>query len=121
MFGRLLDWYTIYTFLGALAPNKILPDTKFTLCTSLAFSYIDSATARQTYEAWYKEWNYGTFAPRHFRSREQKPLTEFCQLAGWLEFNVPFQHKYGYIRDEILPAGKFTAYGKTKTNVFDYV
>ena len=22
------------------------------------------------------------------------------QMAGWLEFNVPFQHKYGYIRDE---------------------
>ena len=25
------------------------------------------------------------------------------QLAygvGWLEFNVPFQHKYGYIRDQ---------------------
>jgi len=21
-------------------------------------------------------------------------------LAGWLQFNVPFQHKYGYIRDE---------------------
>ena len=21
-------------------------------------------------------------------------------LAGCLEFNVPFQHKYGYIRDE---------------------
>jgi len=21
-------------------------------------------------------------------------------LAGWLEFNVPFEHKYGYIRDE---------------------
>jgi len=21
-------------------------------------------------------------------------------LVGWLEFNVPFQHKYGYIRDE---------------------
>ena len=20
--------------------------------------------------------------------------------VGWLEFNVPFQHKYGYIRDE---------------------
>jgi len=20
--------------------------------------------------------------------------------AGWLEFNIPFQHKYGYIRDE---------------------
>jgi len=23
------------------------------------------------------------------------------QLVGWLEFNVPFQHKYGYIKDEI--------------------
>jgi len=22
------------------------------------------------------------------------------KLVGWLEFNVPFQHKYGYIRDE---------------------
>jgi len=21
---------------------------------------------------------------------------------GWLEFNVPFQHKYGYIRDEVV-------------------
>jgi len=23
-------------------------------------------------------------------------------LAGWLEFNVPFQHKYCYIRDKLL-------------------
>ena len=23
-----------------------------------------------------------------------------CVTDGWLEFNVPFQHKYGYIRDE---------------------
>jgi len=22
------------------------------------------------------------------------------RLVGWLEFNVPFQHKYGYIREE---------------------
>jgi len=22
-------------------------------------------------------------------------------VVGWFEFNVPFQHKYGYIRDEI--------------------
>jgi len=21
-------------------------------------------------------------------------------VGGWLEFNVPFQHKHGYIRDE---------------------
>jgi len=23
-------------------------------------------------------------------------------LVGWLKFNVPFQHKYGYIRDELF-------------------
>jgi len=22
-------------------------------------------------------------------------------LVGWLEFNVPFQHRYFYIRDEV--------------------
>ena len=22
------------------------------------------------------------------------------KMVGWLEFNVPFQHKYGYITDE---------------------
>jgi len=22
------------------------------------------------------------------------------RVVGWLEFNVPFQHKYGYIRDK---------------------
>jgi len=21
-------------------------------------------------------------------------------MVGWLKFNVPFQHKYGYIRDD---------------------
>jgi len=39
IFGRLLGWYTIYTFLWALAPNGILPHAKFTLRPSLAFSY----------------------------------------------------------------------------------
>jgi len=24
-------------------------------------------------------------------------------VVGWLEFNVPFQHKYGYIRDNAVP------------------
>jgi len=31
VFGRLLGWYTIYTFLGVFAHDKILPDTNFTL------------------------------------------------------------------------------------------
>jgi len=30
-FGRLLGWYTIYTFSEALAPDGILPRAKFTL------------------------------------------------------------------------------------------
>jgi len=93
------------TFFGALAPKGILPRAKFTLRQSLAFSYIGNVTARQSSSgrepncaAWYKEWNYRTFAPRHFRSRERKPP------------------------NEISPTGKFTANGKkTKTNAFDFL
>jgi len=69
MFGRLLGWYTMYTFSGVLAADGILPCTKFTLRPTLAFSYIGSVTARHTssgrepsFVAWYKEWNYVTFA-----------------------------------------------------------
>ena len=82
----------MYTFLAALAPNGILPGAKFTLRPSFAFSYIGSVTARQlssgrqpNFAAWYKEWNYRTFATGHFRSQERKPP------------------------NGILPAGKFTA------------
>jgi len=28
-------------------------------------------------------------------------------LVGWLEFNVPFQHKYGYIRDDHLALNNY--------------
>ena len=31
MFGRLMGWYTIYTFSGALAPDGILPGAIFTI------------------------------------------------------------------------------------------
>ena len=46
MLGRLLGWYTTYTFLGPLAPDGILPGASFTLHVrqSLAFSYIGSVT-----------------------------------------------------------------------------
>jgi len=32
------------------------------------------------------------------------------KMVGWLEFNcnVPFQHKYGYIRDEIVENNEVT-------------
>jgi len=42
MLGLLLGWCTIYTFSGTLAPDRILPGAKFTLRSSLAFSYIGS-------------------------------------------------------------------------------
>jgi len=48
MFGRLLGWYTIYTFLGLLPPNRILPAAKFTLRPSLALFYIGSVTGRHS-------------------------------------------------------------------------
>jgi len=31
----------------------------------------------------------------------RRPTTVIYRKVGWLEFNVPFQHKYGYIGDEI--------------------
>jgi len=64
-------WYTIIHFLGALAPDGVLPRAKFTMPSSLAFSYIGRVTARHSssghqpnFAAWDKEGNYGTFAPR---------------------------------------------------------
>jgi len=36
MFGRLLGLYITHTFMGAVAPNGILPGAKFTLRPSLA-------------------------------------------------------------------------------------
>ena len=39
---------TLYTFPGDLAPNGVLPGTKFTLCPSLAFACIGNVTARHS-------------------------------------------------------------------------
>ena len=76
MFGRFLAWYIIYTVLELLPPDGILPGAKFTLRPNLAFSCIGNVTGRHSSSerqpnnaAWYKEWNYGTFAPRHFQQR----------------------------------------------------
>jgi len=65
---------TYNVFSGTLNPTQsinrgLLPGAKFTLRPSLAFCYIGSVTARHlsssrqpNFAAWYKEWNYGTFA-----------------------------------------------------------
>ena len=31
-------------------------------------------------------------------------MNNSAKLVGWLEFNILFQHKYDYIRDEIVPS-----------------
>ena len=61
-------------FWGLVPPSRILPGAKFTLRPSLAFSYIGNITARHSisgrqpnFAAWYKVWNYGTFASSHFQ------------------------------------------------------
>ena len=46
MFGRLLNWYCIHTFLGFLPPDGILSAAKLTLRPSLACSCFGSVTAR---------------------------------------------------------------------------
>jgi len=74
MFGRLLSWYKVYIFWGLLSPNEILSLAKFTLRPSLAFYYIGSVNARHSssmrqpnFAAWYRQWNYRTFALPHIQ------------------------------------------------------
>jgi len=61
--------YIYIHFRRLLPPDRILPGAKFTLHPSLAFLFIGSVTARHSssghqpnFAAWYKEWNYRTFA-----------------------------------------------------------
>ena len=63
--------HCVYTFWRPLPPDGILAHAKFTLRPSIAFSYIGSVTvglwhssseSQANFAAWYKKWNYGTFA-----------------------------------------------------------
>ena len=67
---------TLFIHFWRLLPpiSIILPRAIFTLRPSLAFSHIGSVTERHSssgrnFAAWYKEWNYGTFAPRNVQQR----------------------------------------------------
>ena len=40
-------------------------------------------------------------------------------LVGWLEFSVPFQHKYGYIRDDNVTGSH--VHKKVKVTAFPYL
>jgi len=70
MSGRLLGYYAIH-FRWLLRPNGILPAAKFTLRSSLAFSYFDSVTARH--------WNSGREA--NFAAWYWNEITELLQRA----------------------------------------
>jgi len=68
MFGRLLRWYTIYIFWGLLLLTEFC-QLQNSLSVQVLRSPIGSVTARHSssgrqpkFAAWYKEWNYGTFA-----------------------------------------------------------
>jgi len=64
-----VSWAGTRYFLGLLPFDGTMLRAIFTLRPSLAFSYIGSITAQhsssgpqQNFAAWYKEWNYATFA-----------------------------------------------------------
>ena len=70
-----LGYSTLYIrFRRLLPPNGILPGAKFILRPSLAFYYIGSVNARHSssmrqpnFAAWYRQWNYRTFALPHIQ------------------------------------------------------
>jgi len=35
------------------------------------------------------------------KTSSAKSISKCIRPVGWLEFNVPFQHKYGYITDDL--------------------
>ena len=59
---------SIYTFWGALAPNRILPAAKFTLHLSLAFAYIGSVTTAQLSSSGRQQNFAALSSERHLRS-----------------------------------------------------
>ena len=59
---------SVYTFWGALAPNRILPVAKFTLHLSLAFAYIGSVTTAQLSSSGRQQNFAALSSERHLRS-----------------------------------------------------
>jgi len=86
MFGRLLRWYTLYTFSGDLAPDGILPGAKFTLRPSLAFSYIGGVTTI-FYPPWLLHGTSSAGVSHTWRHGTRNGITELLERAppiiGW--------------------------------------
>jgi len=72
IFGSLLGWYTMYTFLGAFAPWRNFATCKIQFASkSCVLVYWQrycralqqrASLPQPKFAAWLKEWNYGTFA-----------------------------------------------------------
>jgi len=58
--SQTLRWYTVYTFLGALTEFRHVQNS---LCVQvLRYSTALQQRGQPNFSAWYKGWNYGTFA-----------------------------------------------------------
>jgi len=71
IFGHLLGWYTIYTFSGALARDRVLPGAKFMLRPSLAFSFLSSDNA----------WHFSSGVSQTFQHGTRNGITELSKRA----------------------------------------
>jgi len=76
-----------------MALSSLLP----LLPASLLFSFVVLLARVQTSEVYH--WTFPGSCYRACGQSNFAPTVGTCQ-HGWLEFNVPFKHKYGYIRDE---------------------
>jgi len=77
--------------LGQHLPSKAWWTNKKLASNFLAYT-ADCKVRALPYSAW---WQKRSFIPKMFRANIFVSL-----LVGWLEFNIPCQHKYSYIRDE---------------------
>ena len=86
MFGPLLVCYIIYRFSAAFVPDGISPSAKFTLRSSLAFSYIGSVTAQ----------HYSSGVSQTLRRGTRNGITELSQRAplifGWAAITLGIAH-----------------------------
>jgi len=97
MFGRLPGWYTICTFSG---PKGIFPGAKFTLCPSLAFSYICTITARHSssghqpnFTAFSRECHlYSAGRPSHWALAHILVVSLFMPMNTWWNDVSSFDH-----------------------------
>jgi len=66
-------------------------------------SHLNGIVERQSVESSELAFRIKLFAFRYFAIKSFLLIFELPNMVGWLEINVPFRHKYGYIRVENCP------------------